>query len=177
MLRSTKKKLVLEMKAFACQMKGLIFLLLCVILIFAQQQSKHTMVWMCLERCGESSSTIQQHLNVIKAVAPRALTAVSFERYDLGVSSSLVRNPKFTDVLPFLKQVTGPQGYPLRTFPMITSVKIDYMRQVFANPMPFIEQAIAEAQYHQYTGYNIGMFATYFFSFLTIVFRLFFLHF
>jgi hypothetical protein len=115
---------------------------------------RQTMVWMCLERCKETPSIIDRNLNVIAQVVPRSLTAVSFERYDLGADSALVRNPTFTDVLPRLKQVQD-KAKSLRLLPMITSVRIDYMRQVFANPKPFIDACISEARKYNYTGYNI----------------------
>jgi hypothetical protein len=45
-----------------------------------------TMVWMCLERCG---SNITADLAAISA-HKNALTAVSYERFDLGLGGTIV---------------------------------------------------------------------------------------
>ena len=117
--------------------------------------SKQTMVWLCLERCGETSADIHKNLDVIRAVAPRALTAVSFEMFDLKESSNIVQNPRFTDVYSQLRTMKGAFDKQLRLLPMITTVQIDYMRTVWLNPEPFIRQCIDIAKSNQFTGYNI----------------------
>lgn len=141
------------MKSYKLSITIFLAIVLCVVV--AKSSSRHSMVWMCLERCGESSATIQQHLDVIKQVAPTSLTAVSFELYDLGNQSNIVRNPSFTAVHSQLSQMTGFGGKNLQTFPMITTTKIDYMRRVWKEPGPFIQQIIDLARENNYTGYNI----------------------
>lgn len=113
------------------------------------------MVWMCLERCGETPQVIESHLSTIRAIAPRALTSVSFERYDLGEHSNLVRNPRFTDVYPALQNIVGPHKRNLRLFPMFTTVNIVNMRRAFENPDPLFQEMLSEARKFNYTGYNV----------------------
>jgi hypothetical protein len=124
-------------------------------LLSTVQSSKQTMVWMCLERCKETSATILKHLDTIEKVAPKSLTAVSFELYDLGNNSNIVRNPSFSSVFPALKKMNGFENKPLRLLPMITTTKIDWMRILWNNSDPFIKQCIDEAKSQGYSGYNI----------------------
>ena len=107
---------------------------------------------MCLERCNGTTETIdanlkqiQQHLDV--------MTSVSFECYNLGPNSTLVQN-NLTVVSPQLQQMG------LETWPMVSSYPyppqfLEWMRQVFANPQPFVDQCIQEGLKWNYTGFNI----------------------
>ncbi len=93
---------------------------------------------------AHSCSWVQQY------AAQGALTQVSYEAYDLGWNSNLVWNG-FTRVSDDVKQAG------LVSLPMITTVNLDKMRQLWANPQPFIAAALAEAKQWQYDGYNIDV--------------------
>jgi len=113
---------------------------------------KNVMPWMCLERCGASSIDIYHHLQQI-ADHLDVINSVSFEKYNLGANSKLIVN-NLTDVLPAL------QNLGVATFPMISSYPypkefIEWCRQVFDNPTPFIQTCIEEAQKYGYSGYNV----------------------
>jgi len=113
---------------------------------------KNVMPWMCLERCGSSSIDIYHHLQQI-ADHLDVINSVSFEKYNLGANSKLIVN-NLTDVLPAL------QNLGVATFPMISSYPypkefIEWCRQVFDNPTPFIQTCIEEAQKYGYSGYNV----------------------
>jgi len=115
-------------------------------------QIKNVMPWMCLERCGASPIDIYHHLQQI-ADHLDVINSVSFEKYNLGANSKLVVN-NLTDVLPALKNLG------VATFPMISSFPypkefIEWCRQLFDNPTPFIQTCIEEAQKYGYSGYNV----------------------
>lgn len=110
------------------------------------------MSWWCLERCGGTPETIQRTYEQI-ANHTDTLTAVSFERYNLGPDGSLVLN-NLTNVGPWLQELG------VETWPMVSSYPyppefILYMREVFSNPEPFIDQLVAEGKENGYTGWNI----------------------
>jgi len=100
------------------------------------------MPWMCLERCGEN---IQADLAQI-ANNRTSFTAVSFEDYDLGPNSELIYN-NFTSVNGII------QSFSLQGYPMITTVNIDFLRELFNDPHPFLAEAIANAIEFKYVGY------------------------
>mmetsp|Transcript_800 Transcript_800/g.2504 ORF Transcript_800/g.2504 Transcript_800/m.2504 type:complete len:298 (-) Transcript_800:35-928(-) len=113
---------------------------------------RRVMPWMCLERCGSSPAQIQSHLAQLKEHRS-SLTAVSFEKYNLGPNSTLVSN-NLTNVLPQL------QLLQLETYPMISSYPyppqfLDWMRELFANPQPFFQSTLEEGLRNSYTGYNV----------------------
>lgn len=130
-------------------------IILLLLLLWQVYCEKQTMIWLCLERCGDTAATITAKLDVLEKVAPLALTAISFERYDLGNDSALIRNAGFTDVMPRVSKMKNFYSKPIRTMPMITTTNIVRMRQVFAKPEPFIDACVKEAQLYGYTGYNI----------------------
>jgi len=119
------------------------------------------MPWLCLEKCGDNSTKIQNDLKNIKQNS-NDLTGVSFELYHLGPNSAFV-NDHLTPVTSFL------QNLGLETYPMIdsciwnTTVNqciypqnfLDWMRQVFAQPNGFIQAAVQDAVTYGYTGYNV----------------------
>lgn len=98
--------------------------------------------FLCLEVCGSTHDQIEQNIYQV-ARNPSLFNAVSFEAYNLGPNSTLIRN-NLTDAAAQFKYVAG-----LRAVAMISSYPyppqfIDYMRQVFDNPQPFIQQCILE---------------------------------
>lgn len=107
---------------------------------------------MCLEICQETPEIIRRNLEQIE-LHRNALTHVSFEKYTLGPNSTLV-DYNLTIVSDHLSTLG------LETWPLLSSWPhypefIDWMRTVFANPKPFIESCISEAQKYNYTGYNL----------------------
>jgi len=120
---------------------------------FTKIEAKNrVMPWMCLERCNETSRDIQANLQQI--IDHKAdISAVAFELFNLGPNSSLIIN-NFTRVDLILRQ----QG--LETYAMVSSYPyppqfLDWMRQLFKNPEPFIKDAITQIQHYGFTGYNI----------------------
>jgi len=107
---------------------------------------------MCLERCGGNETTIKQNLQSIEE-HKNLLNAVSYEEFNLGPNSTLVKN-NFTAVGPILA------SYGLETYPMISSFPyppdfLSWMRDVFKNPQPFLTQAIDTIKREDFTGYNV----------------------
>lgn len=110
------------------------------------------MVWMCLEFCEETPSQIDRHLMQIKE-HKNTISAVSFEKYTLGPGSLLVDN-NLTEVSCKIKEM-GLESWPLLSSYPHPPEFIDWMREVFANPSPFIESCIHEADTYGYRGYNL----------------------
>jgi len=110
------------------------------------------MPWMCLERCGDNLGNITQQMQSIHDHLD-LITGVSFEMYNLGPNSQLVKN-NFTSVGPQIRQ------WGLETFPMVSSYPyppdfLDWMRQLFNNPTPFINAALKEASINGWSGLNL----------------------
>lgn len=110
------------------------------------------MVWMCLEFCEDSTAEvanqldeISHHLNIV--------SAVSFEKYTLGPNCSLVDN-ELTEVSSDIIAM-GLEAWPLLSSYPHPPEFLDWMREVFANPLLFIDQCISEAQKYGYNGYNL----------------------
>lgn len=114
--------------------------------------SPFVMPWMCLERCGDGPANISAQL-ASAAAHTDVLTAMSFELWNLGPNSTLVANN--------LTAVAAPlAGLGLQTWAMVSSYPyppafLDWMRQVFANPAPFVDALIAGAHAAGLTGVNI----------------------
>ena len=105
--------------------------------------------WLCLERCGDNATAIAEQVNQL-VVNASLFTGVSFEGYDLGANSTLVYN-NFSRVAPAFAAAGLGQRQP-----MITTVSLQKMRQLFANPQPFIDSAIAALRADpSINGYNI----------------------
>lgn len=110
------------------------------------------MPWLCLERCGDNSADISMQLKQF-AVNSSVLNAAAFELFNLGPNSTLVVNN--------LTQVAGTlHGDGIPTFAMVSSYPYPpdfllWMRQVFANPAPFIDACITAAKQYSLTGFNI----------------------
>ena len=113
---------------------------------------KRMMGWLCLEFCDNTTVTnialneISRHLDVI--------TAVSFERYQLGENATLIR-ANVTDVVGTLQEMGVKE-----TWPMLSSMPhppefIDWMRDAFVNVDKFTAQCVEEALKYNYTGYNL----------------------
>jgi hypothetical protein len=128
-------------------------LLVVVLVSFQHGMAKNrAMVWMCLEFCDETQERIALNLEQIK-INKDTLSAVSFEKYTLGPNSTLVDN-NLTIVSPQINML-GLEAWPLlSSFPHPPEF-IDWMRDVFKNPKPFIESCITQAKIYNYVGYNL----------------------
>lgn len=115
-------------------------------------RNNSAMVWLCLEFCDETQEQIRNHLLTIQQHRD-VVRAVSFEKYTLGANSTLIDND-LTEVSFQLNEI-GVETWPLlSSFPHPDEF-IDWMRQVFENPAPFISSCIAEAQKYKYVGWNL----------------------
>eukprot|EP00042_Codosiga_hollandica_P020244 m.64952 g.64952 ORF g.64952 m.64952 type:complete len:271 (-) comp49761_c0_seq1:114-926(-) len=110
-------------------------------------------VWMCLERCGGNSTTIEENLQQI-ADNLDVIDTVAFETYNLGPNSTLVFNDNLTDVNPAL------QALGVRRFAMLSSYPyppqfLDWMMELFANPQPFTDACVEAALARNLTGFDV----------------------
>lgn len=126
--------------------------LLAALLLASSAQAKFVMPWMCLERCGDNSTDIAQQLQQLRANVTD-FTGVSFEIFNLGNNSALLPN-NLTQV------ASAVNSMGLQSWAMVSSYPYPpwfllAMRQVFADPAPFIAQCVAAAQSHGLTGFNI----------------------
>ena len=114
--------------------------------------NNRVMMWLCLEFCDETPEQIRDHLLSIERHKD-VLQAVSFEKYTLGPNSTLVDN-ELTEVSFQLNRI-GVETWPLlSSFPHPDEF-IDWMRQVFENPQPFITSCIQAAKKYDYVGWNL----------------------
>lgn len=117
-----------------------------------RKKENRIMTWLCLEFCGDSQENITSQLLQINN-HKELISAVSFERYTLGANSTLYDN-HLTIVSPQIVEM-GLEAWPLiSSFPHPDEF-IDWMRQVFVNPQPFINRCIEQAKLYKYTGYNL----------------------
>ena len=130
-----------------------LFLFLVLVAICSSSGSNNrVMVWLCLEFCDETPEQIRNHLVTIERHKD-VLSAVSFEKYTLGPNSTLVDN-ELTEVSFQLNEI-GVETWPLlSSFPHPDEF-IDWMRQVFDNPQPFISSCIQAAKKYNYVGWNL----------------------
>jgi hypothetical protein len=137
-------------------METIILLLLSVLFIFGYASkdfsSKRIMPWLCLEFCDETPEKIALNLGQI-AKHREILAAVSFEKYTLGPNSTLVDN-HLTEVSSTINALRLEAWPLLSSFPHPPEF-MDWMRQVFVQPAPFINSCIAEAKKYHYAGYNL----------------------
>mmetsp|Transcript_2899 Transcript_2899/g.4408 ORF Transcript_2899/g.4408 Transcript_2899/m.4408 type:complete len:272 (-) Transcript_2899:177-992(-) len=110
------------------------------------------MVWMCLEFCGDESSDASMQLDQISHHT-NVVSAVSFEKYTLGPNVTLVDN-NLTMVSDEIIAM-GLEAWPLLSSYPHPPEFMDWMREAFANPEPFIDQCVSEAEKYGYTGYNL----------------------
>ena len=112
----------------------------------------YVLSWLCLERCGDNAAQIASQLESL-SVNSTIFSAASFEDYNLGANSTLVKND--------LTQVAGPiRQLGLETWAMVSSYPyppefLSWMRQVFADPEPFIDACLRAAAEEHLTGFNI----------------------
>jgi len=110
------------------------------------------MPWLCLERCNDTEANINSQIDAL-ARSNGVYSAASFEDYNLGANSTLVKND--------LSQVAKPiKALGLTTWAMVSSYPyppefISWMRDVFKSPQPFIDACLEAARKEQLTGYNI----------------------
>ncbi|GAM23370.1 hypothetical protein SAMD00019534_065450, partial [Acytostelium subglobosum LB1] len=119
----------------------------------SKQKKNGVLPWMGLQRTNES---IASDLEEIESIS-NLLSAVAFERFNLGPNSTLILN-NFTDVIPTIK------SYGLQTLPMISTCcpwgrpeVIEYARELFRNPQPFITSAVQYALDEGFNGYSVDI--------------------
>ncbi len=76
--------------------------------------ANRVMPWMCLQRCNETVADIESNLAQLKQLLP-CLSAVSFERYNLGPNGTLVSNVDLFPVGPVITAL-GLETYPMIRF-------------------------------------------------------------
>ncbi|RYH05953.1 hypothetical protein EON65_43485 [archaeon] len=124
-----------------------------VLVCFSERKDqKRIMTWLCLEFCDDTAEITELNFKQLSDHKD-IISAVSFEKYTLGPNSSLVDN-NLTEVASRIN------GLNLEAWPLLSSFPhppefIDWMRQVFANPQPFINSCVLEAQRYGYVGYNL----------------------
>lgn len=110
--------------------------------------------WLCLERCGDNATAIASQVAQLAAHSP-LFTATAFELYNLGPRSTLVVNN-----LTRVSSGIAAAGIPAR-WAMLSSYPyppqfLVYMRQVFAQPAPFIAACVAVLKADPtITGFNV----------------------
>lgn len=122
------------------------------LLAAADAKFSFVMPWFCLERCGDASADIQAEFWQL-AVNRSAFTGVSFEDYNLGANSVLLKN-NLTQMAGPLKALGLQRWAMVSSFPYPTTF-LAWMRQVFAAPQPFIDACLAAAKAEDLTGFNI----------------------
>ena len=109
------------------------------------------MPWLCLERCGDTAAEIAADVAQFQDHA--ILNVASFELYNLGPQSTLVVNNLTRVATPLNKM-------GVLTLAMVSSYPyppqfLSYMREVFANPGPFIDAVVASAAANGLSGINV----------------------
>jgi hypothetical protein len=120
------------------------FLVCCVLFAAPISSGRSILTWMCLERCGKNVTYDLEQIHAHRDV----LDDVSYEAFDLGANSTLIDN-HFSRVTNNILQDN------LGAYPMITTVRLNYLRELFSNPSPFIKAAVAKALELNVSGYNI----------------------
>jgi hypothetical protein len=88
------------------------------------------------------------------------LNTIAFERYNLGPNSTLLFNPDLFDINDYVrKNATLAALFP-RRIAMISSFPypaqfLDWMRQLFSNPAPFLDAVMSQLEKHDLLGLNI----------------------
>jgi hypothetical protein len=132
----------------------LLLLLLVVGLCASKVASQTVMVWMCLERCfNTTSEQVQEHVQLLQQHSA-TVDSVAFEQFNLGPNSTLLDNPSLSSVALQLRA----SGF--KTFAMVSSWPyppdfIFWLRELFSNPVPFTTQCIAAASQFNLTGFNL----------------------
>jgi hypothetical protein len=109
--------------------------------------------WLCLERCGFDSNDILAQIDQYAVNSSLLGPVVAFERFNLGNQSNLIVN-NLTMVAPIFNKM----GY--QSLAMVSSYPyppefLTYMRTVFKNPQPFINDCVDHAKKEGLAGYNI----------------------
>jgi len=115
----------------------------------ATDSNKIVLSWACLNVCGENNSQQIQQIHDHSPLAGSGdLTAVSFEAFGLGKNSTVVweNNQNITQDL---------RNWGLQSYPMLGSIKIHEIRQLFRNPFPVIQACIELGKKNRWTGWNI----------------------
>lgn len=118
--------------------------------------SPMVMPWLCLEVCGDSASAIEKDvLQITSAPAPYSglLNVASFENFNLGANSTLIKH-NLTNVATRIRAAGAMTLAMVSSYPYPPEF-LTWMRQVFADPQPFIDACIAAAADEQLSGFNV----------------------
>ena len=108
--------------------------------------------WLCLERCNDTSIGGElQQLLINRTVFAQG--GAAFELFNLGTNSTLVVN-NLTNVAPIINAMGLPTIAMVSSYPYPPDF-LYWMREVFANPAPFIAACIGQAKLYSLSGYNI----------------------
>lgn len=121
-------------------------------LVNSVEGKKRVMPWMCLERCNGTTESIALNLLQV-AKNQEVLSAVAFELFNLGANSTLVVN-NLTDVAPIINSIGLESWAMVSSYPYPPQF-LHWMREVFQNPQPFIDQCYVAAKQYNLTGFNI----------------------
>lgn len=121
------------------------------------------MPWFCTQRCGFNVTQIVEHVHQAAELAAGPvpiLNTVAFERYNLGPNSSLIFNPNLFDVNHYIQQNSELSSLFPRRIAMVSSFPyppqfLDWMRQLFDDPSPFMDAIMHELKAHDLYGLNI----------------------
>lgn len=114
--------------------------------------SRIVLPWLCLERCNGTSASIAANLKQL-VDHNDVLTAASFEMFNLGAGGALVLN-NLTRVDADVARA-GLLGLPMISSYPYPPQFLDWMREVFADPQPFIGKAVAAMRAYGLRGFNV----------------------
>ena len=110
--------------------------------------------WLCLERCGDDAAAIAAQVQQL-TVNASLFTGAAFEQFNLGPNSTLVLN-NLTRVSAAIAAAGVPQRYAMISSYPYPPQFLTWMREVFANPAPFIAACIAALKANpSLTGFNV----------------------
>ncbi len=99
---------------------------------------KRTMAWLCLEFCEENSTVTDSYLEDLSHHV-ESMTAMSFEKYQLGPNAELV-HANVTDVTARLQSMGIKETWPMLSSYPHPPEFIEWMRDAFKNVDYFTSQ-------------------------------------
>lgn len=123
------------------------------------------MPWFCLQRCGFNESQIREHVDQLVVLSRGfgiPLSVVAFERYNLGPNSTLVSDAGLFNLNTLLLTNATLAASVNHRIAMISSFPypaqlITWMRELFANPGPFIEELVTDLVQNNISGVNVDL--------------------
>ena len=109
--------------------------------------------WLCLERCGDNSSAIDYQLAQLRA-NKSVFTGAAWEDYNLGPNVTLVKN-NLTQIASRMAELGFADRWAMVSSYPYPPQFLTWMRQVFADPVPFINACLDAIRSEMLTGFNI----------------------